>query len=224
MFGGGRTTVVYATTEPQEALLLGGNTAVIDEGRLLQFGPALEVYHRPASMTVSEIFSDPPINLMNARYQPGGLPAVAGSRFSARAVTCARSRPGRLPGRRALQPHRPCRVAARAPSAIPVAVELAEINGSETYIHARHGELAMDRAQVEGVHSLRPRRGHPLLPRSQSAVRLRQGRRRSWPCPSAPPQAGRARLMAQIEFKGVAHSYLRSPSDARRTMRCSPWT
>ena len=72
MFDGGRTTVVYATTEPQEALLLGGHTAVIHEGRLLQHGPALEVYRRPASMTVSEIFSDPPINLMRASISPEG--------------------------------------------------------------------------------------------------------------------------------------------------------
>src|SRR5689334_23552197 len=33
--------VVYATTEPAEALLLGGRTAVLHEGRLLQSGPTL---------------------------------------------------------------------------------------------------------------------------------------------------------------------------------------
>ena len=33
------TTVVYATTEPQEALLFGGNVGVLDAGRLLQHGP-----------------------------------------------------------------------------------------------------------------------------------------------------------------------------------------
>jgi glycerol transport system ATP-binding protein len=30
---------VYATTEPEEALLLGGNTATLWEGRVTQFGP-----------------------------------------------------------------------------------------------------------------------------------------------------------------------------------------
>src|SRR5262249_57856264 len=40
-------TVVYATTEPLEALMLGGITAVLDAGRLLQFGPTIEVYHHP---------------------------------------------------------------------------------------------------------------------------------------------------------------------------------
>src|ERR1700759_3024420 len=37
-------TVVYATAEPDEALSLNGQTAIIDEGRILQFGPALDVY------------------------------------------------------------------------------------------------------------------------------------------------------------------------------------
>ena len=152
MFGGGRTTVVYATTEPEEALLLGGNTAVIDKGRLLQHGPALEVYRRPASMTVSEIFSDPPINLMHASI----------SRESCRLspeVTFPRA-----PHMRALAPG-DYRVGVRANHIdlaqphhgavpIPVAVELAEINGSETYIHAQHGDITMI-ALVEGVHGYR---------------------------------------------------------------------
>jgi glycerol transport system ATP-binding protein len=37
--------VVYATTEPTEALLLGGYTAVLDAGELLQYGPTAEVFH-----------------------------------------------------------------------------------------------------------------------------------------------------------------------------------
>ena len=39
---------VYATTEPEEALLLGGNTATLWEGRVTQFGPTPQVYRRPS--------------------------------------------------------------------------------------------------------------------------------------------------------------------------------
>ena len=52
--------MIYATTEPGEALLLGGYTAVLDEGRLLQYGPTAEVFHRPSSIRVARAFSDPP--------------------------------------------------------------------------------------------------------------------------------------------------------------------
>jgi glycerol transport system ATP-binding protein len=64
LFAAGDSTVVYATTEPTEALLLGGYTAVLDAGELLQYGPTAEVFHRPCSIRVARAFSDPPMNLV----------------------------------------------------------------------------------------------------------------------------------------------------------------
>jgi len=55
-------TVVYATTEPAETLLLGGHTATLHEGAITQFGPTQDVYRRPADLTAAQVFSDPPIN------------------------------------------------------------------------------------------------------------------------------------------------------------------
>jgi len=55
-------TVIYATTEPIEALLLGGHTATMHEGRITQFGPTAEIYRRPAGLRTAKVFSDPPIN------------------------------------------------------------------------------------------------------------------------------------------------------------------
>ena len=55
-------TVIYATTEPTEALLLGGHTATMHEGRITQFGPTAEVYRRPTGLRTARVFSDPPIN------------------------------------------------------------------------------------------------------------------------------------------------------------------
>ena len=70
LFAEGRSTVIYATTEPGEALLLGGYTAVLDEGRLLQYGPTAQVFHRPSSIRVARAFSDPPMNLFAAARAP----------------------------------------------------------------------------------------------------------------------------------------------------------
>ncbi|MCJ7664025.1 MAG: ABC transporter ATP-binding protein, partial [Desulfobacterales bacterium] len=61
--------VVYTTTEPTEALMLGGHIVVIDEGRILQTGPTPEVYHNPATLKVAQVFSDPPINYLNGTVQ-----------------------------------------------------------------------------------------------------------------------------------------------------------
>ena len=61
--------VVYTTTEPAEALMLGGNIVVIDEGRILQTGPTSDVYHNPTTTKAAEVFSDPPINYLTGSVQ-----------------------------------------------------------------------------------------------------------------------------------------------------------
>ncbi len=63
LFAGRGATVVYATSEPSEALMLGGHTATLHEGRITQFGPTAEVYRSPADAVSAGVFSDPPINL-----------------------------------------------------------------------------------------------------------------------------------------------------------------
>ena len=62
LFAGRNCIVVYATTEPTEALLFGGNTATLHEGRVTQFGPTAEIYRQPARLITARVFSDPPIN------------------------------------------------------------------------------------------------------------------------------------------------------------------
>ncbi len=55
---------VYATTEPSEALLLGGNTAPLHEGRVTQFGPTIDVFKKPDNLISAQTFSDPPLNIL----------------------------------------------------------------------------------------------------------------------------------------------------------------
>ena len=62
LFAGRGAVVVYATSEPEEALLLGGETALMDDGHVTQFGPTAQIYRKPATLTAARVFSDPPIN------------------------------------------------------------------------------------------------------------------------------------------------------------------
>jgi glycerol transport system ATP-binding protein len=148
MFDGGSTTVVYATTEPREALLLGGSTAIMHEGRLLQFGPAPEVYRHPASTTVSEIYSDPPINLVDAYINAEGCRLSPETVFPRapymRTLSDGQYRVGVRPNHIELDRRHGDVVA------IPVTVALAEVNGSETYVHGQYGALTMV-ASVQGI-------------------------------------------------------------------------
>ena len=146
LFAAGRSTVVYATTEPTEALLLGGYTAVLDAGELLQYGPTAEVFHRPKSIRVARAFSDPPMNLIAGTANAGGVLLPGGATL---AVVLPATRSEALTvGVRAGA----LRVHSRdGDIALPGKVELAEISGSDTFVHVHTpiGELV---AQLTGVH------------------------------------------------------------------------
>ena len=64
-------TVVYATSEPLEALMLGGFTATLHEGRVIQYGPTAETYRNPTSLLSARVFSDPPINTATVSKRGG---------------------------------------------------------------------------------------------------------------------------------------------------------
>jgi glycerol transport system ATP-binding protein len=146
LFAAGNSTVIYATTEPGEALLLGGHTAVLDAGELLQYGPTAEVFHRPQSLRVARAFSDPPMNLLAATangqsIQLNGGPSLqlalptASSQALTVGIRASALRVQAQPGDVALQG----------------TVELADISGSDTFVHVHtaSGELV---AQLTGVH------------------------------------------------------------------------
>jgi glycerol transport system ATP-binding protein len=146
LFAAGESTVVYATTEPTEALLLGGYTAVLDGGELLQYGPTAEVFRRPKSMRVARAFSDPPMNLLAGTAATLGVTLASGVRLSVALPAAASS--ALTIGVRASA----LRVRGRdGDLALPGKVELAEISGSDTFVHVDTavGEVV---AQLTGVH------------------------------------------------------------------------
>jgi len=146
LFATGESTVIYATTEPGEALLLGGYTAVMDAGELLQYGPTAEVFHYPQSLRVARAFSDPPMNLMLATRTLEGVELADGTSFS---LALPESASAALTlGLRASA----VRVKRRpGDTAFAGRVELAEISGSDTFLHltTAAGNVV---AQLTGVH------------------------------------------------------------------------
>lgn len=62
LFAGRGAVVVYATSEPEEALLLGGKTALMNDGHVTQFGTTADIYRVPKDLVSAQVFSDPPIN------------------------------------------------------------------------------------------------------------------------------------------------------------------
>ncbi len=152
LFAEGNSTVIYATTEPSEALLLGGYTAVLDAGELLQYGPTAEVFNNPKSLRVARAFSDPPMNLIAASGTANGLQ-----------LECGPLIPASLPKTKSQKFTAGLRASAlrvtrqEGDVSLPAKVELAEISGSDTYVHFETlaGELTGTTelvAQLTGVH------------------------------------------------------------------------
>ena len=144
--------VVYTTTEPTEALMLGGNIVVVDEGRVLQTGPTPEVYHNPATTKVAEVFSDPPINYLKGTIQ--GNTARMGQEIEFALEGYMKDLPEGNYTFGIRSNHLFLKRNGKEDAEIPAKVELAEINGSETYIHVRHGDTRLV-VQEDGIHSHR---------------------------------------------------------------------
>ena len=130
---------VYATTEPEEALLLGGNTATLWEGRVTQFGRTPEIYRNPADAITARVFSDPPMNFL--RISKAGPKIMFGDGQSCPAS----GNLGTLPDGRYMAGFRPNHVEIERHSAdameFTATVAVTEITGSETFVHLdHHGE------------------------------------------------------------------------------------
>ena len=78
LFADTGATVVYATTEPHEALLMGGCTATMREGRVTQYGPTHEVFRKPHDLATAKAFSDPPLNTLSLKRTTNGFEGEQG--------------------------------------------------------------------------------------------------------------------------------------------------
>ena len=133
IFGGSKAIFVYATTEPSEALLLGGNTATLHQGAITQYGPTVDVYRSPHDRRTAEVFSDPPMNFLSVTVDAGGIKTASGETIAASGTLAG------LPSGHYQLGFRPSNVylSAANGAAVPMrgSVAVSEITGSESFIH-----------------------------------------------------------------------------------------
>jgi len=149
LFAGRDCIVVYATTEPAEALLFGGNTATLHEGRVTQFGPTSTIYRRPNTLLSAQVFSDPPINV--ATVTKRGDELILGEGVAWRAGKAARAM---ADGDYTIgiRPHHITPAAQKEGAAmLEGRVLVAELSGSESILHFNmNGQTWV--SQSHGVH------------------------------------------------------------------------
>lgn len=145
--------LVYATTEPTEALLLGGTVMTLREGRITQVGPTALVYRQPANIDAARVFSDPPLNEL-AIKKSGPLIALASGRTLPAIGALANLADGDyLMGCRAdavaVNNSDPARLT------FPGKVAVTEISGSESFVRVDVG-TGVWVCLSEGVHTWEP--------------------------------------------------------------------
>jgi multiple sugar transport system ATP-binding protein len=58
-------TILYATSDPVEALALSGRTVIMDGGVVQQDAAAQSIFDEPVNVFVAKFFADPPMNLVH---------------------------------------------------------------------------------------------------------------------------------------------------------------
>jgi glycerol transport system ATP-binding protein len=144
---------VYATTEPSEALLLGGNTATLSQGRVTQFGPTISVYRTPVDLTTAKTFADPPLNFIDvvktgATFQRQGVDVFA--------VPAHLSAMADGPVTVAFHPHH-LGLSAQTPGAsrLKARTQLSEITGSESFVYLDYDGVRWVML-AHGIHDIDP--------------------------------------------------------------------
>ncbi len=149
LFAGRGAVVVYATSEPEEALLLGGETALMDDGIVTQFGKTADIYRKPATLTAARVFSDPPINA--ARVTKAGAEA----RLQTGVSWMMQGAAADLPDGDYMVAIRPHHVLPNRHADTDVAlngiVQVTELSGSESSAHFQMGDVGWV-SLAPGVH------------------------------------------------------------------------
>ncbi|WP_029349109.1 ABC transporter ATP-binding protein [Bosea sp. 117] len=151
---------VYATTEPAEALLLGGNTATLLEGAVTQYGPTVDVYRRPHDLATARVFSDPPLNTLRITKAAGTVRLETGAACPAIGVFATVPDGTYVMGVRAHHVEVEDRPEAErrhehAVIRLGAVMSVAEITGSESFLHMEVGAERLI-ALVPGVRRLEP--------------------------------------------------------------------
>lgn len=66
-------TAILVTHDQSEANAMADRIAIMENGRLEQFGTGAELRNRPANLRVATFFGEPPMNVLSAEFGSGGL-------------------------------------------------------------------------------------------------------------------------------------------------------
>ena len=131
-----QSILIYASTDPMEAMQLNGNIIVIDEGKILQHDTAKEVFENPSNIKVAEITNEPAMNIVNGSVESNKIILNQNIQIDLpehlKKIESGKYFFGLRAGDIVLDD-----------SGFQFVVELAEISGSETFLHLHQDNLKL---------------------------------------------------------------------------------
>lgn len=127
-----RTSTVYVTHDPIEALTMSDRIAVMSEGQILQISAPQEIYSNPATVQVAELVGAPKINILSGRVGTKGEVEVAGATLPISTNLSSGTR--LIVG---VRPEGFSIAHQSAPDSIAAQVQAIEHHGADVFIHLR---------------------------------------------------------------------------------------
>ena len=132
------STTIYVTHDQVEAMTMADLVVVMNDGRIEQLGPPLELYDHPATVFVADFLGSPAMNLIKGTVMAGETgPAIDVGNDLTLPVPAS---PAVSPGAEVVYGLRPEHLRIAEPDAgLPATVTLVEPAGFETHLHADIG-------------------------------------------------------------------------------------
>ena len=155
------TTTIYVTHDQVEAMTLGDRIVVMQEGRVQQVAPPLELYQHPANTFVATFVGSPPMNLVPGAIGPDGVTFSSAEGNLAINIPEGGRPKGLVSGRAVILGLRPesLRLGPSQRSGFSAVVDEVEPLGSETLVNLNAGGVLVT-MRTEGA--VVPRRGEQV--------------------------------------------------------------
>jgi len=143
-------TMIYVTHDQTEAMTMGDRIVVLKDGYLMQEDRPLEIYTNPANQFVAGFIGSPPMNFF-ATVAEGSAPMILNEGSFSVPV------PGDLnikKGQKIVVGIRPEHISLAENGILSATVEVAELMGSESFLHATTGKHPFV-ARVEATHTFK---------------------------------------------------------------------
>ncbi|HEY5676128.1 MAG TPA: ABC transporter ATP-binding protein [Myxococcales bacterium] len=148
-----KSTMVYVTHDQVEAMTMGDRIVIMNGGRIIQVGSAMEVYDRPATRFVAGFIGTPPMNFFDGEVTQAGITLPGGL-----VMPVPRAGLSALSGRKVVFGMRPEHIALRAngkehAAKVPSTIEVVEPLGHRTILTASTpaGVLQLEAEAMPGL-------------------------------------------------------------------------